>query len=157
MQTLLTTPVTMEVLDLTFEREMLGWPGARNFRLEPIEESGGMFAVLRCLDEVVLHSGATVNELTFLVTPPGWLWPDYRIELDEEFADGLGLVVPDEAALLAIVCQREPVERSTVNLFSPIVLNRFTGAADQFVPPMREEESGWSVRTPFPTSPSMDG
>lgn len=157
MQTLITPPVTLTEIDLTFEREMLGWPGARNFRIEPIEESNGMFAVLKCLDEVTLHAGAVVRGLNFLVTPPGWLWPEYQIELDEQFAENLGLVVPEEAALLAIVCQREPLERSTVNLFSPIVLNRFTGAADQFVPAMREEESGWSVRTPFPTSPSMDG
>ena len=34
-----------------------------------------------------------------------------------------------------------PVERSTVNLFSPIVVNRHTGSADQFVPASSESRN----------------
>ena len=58
-------------------------------------------------------------------------------------------MVQEDAALLTIVTQRVPLERSTVNLFSPIVVNRHTGFADQFVPASSETEAGWRVRTPL--------
>ena len=88
--------------------------------------------------------------LNFLVAPPGFFAPTYQVSLDEQFAESLDLVVPDDAALLAIVTPRNPVQRSTVNLFSPIVVNRHTGMADQYVPASSEAETGWSVRTPLP-------
>ncbi|MGD0882054.1 MAG: flagellar assembly protein FliW [Acidimicrobiales bacterium] len=150
MQTTRSRPVTAEVMDITFRREMLGWIGAVHFTIEPIPDANGLFAVLRCNDPVRLRSGAEVPELKFLVTAPGVLWPQYQVALDEEFAESLDLVVPDDAALLAIVTPRDPLERTTVNLFSPVIVNRHTGVADQFVPAAAESEVGWHVRTPMP-------
>ena len=153
METTLAGPITMSETQITMHGEMLGWLGATHFVLEPIRDDDlGMFAVLRCTDTVRLRSGVVAPSLTFLVTPPGFLWPRYQLTLDDQFADRLGLIAPDDAALLAIVTQRIPLERSTVNLFSPIVVNRHTGLADQFVPKGSEDEVGWSVRTPVPAS-----
>jgi flagellar assembly factor FliW len=90
------------------------------------------------------------------VAPPGFFAPSYHVALDEQFAESLDLVVPDDAALLAILTHRNPIERSTVNLFSPIVVNRHTGCADQFVPASSETETGWSVRTPLPLALMTD-
>ena len=56
----------------------------------------------------------------------------------------------EDAALLAIVHPRKPLAESTANLYSPIVINRRNGFADQLVPAASEREVGWSVRTPFP-------
>ena len=61
-----------------------------------------------------------------------------------------GLSCAEDAALLAIVHPSQPLSESTANLYSPIVLNRHTGLADQLVPAATEQEIGWSVRTPFP-------
>ena len=150
MQTTATLPVTLSRMEIIFRREMLGWIGATNFLLEPIDgEISGMFAELRCTDGVRLRSGAAVPSPRFLVLTPGFLWPDYQVALDDEFADGLGIVVEEDAALLAIVTQRVPLDRSTANLFSPIVINRRSGLADQFVPAASETEVGWRVRTPL--------
>jgi flagellar assembly factor FliW len=150
LQTTALLPVTLSRMEIVFRREMLGWIGARHFVLEPIEgEIPGMFAELRCSDVVRLRSGMAVPSPRFLVLTPGYLWPNYQVALDDEFADGLDIVVEDDAALLTIVTQRIPLERSTVNLFSPIVVNRRTGSADQFVPAISESEAGWRVRTPL--------
>lgn len=146
-------PVTPPPRELTFRREMLGWVGAVHFVLEPLgEESQGdaVFAALRCTDTVRLRGGAIVPSPQFLVAPPGFFVPRYQVNLDEQFAESLDLVVPDDAALLAIITHRNPVQRSTVNLFSPIVVNRHTGIADQYVPASSEAEIGWRVRTPLP-------
>jgi flagellar assembly factor FliW len=149
----LVRPITLVTREITFRREMLGWVGAVHFMLEPLsddKDSEAVFAALRCTDTVRLRGGAVVPSPQFLVAPPGFFAPRYQISLDEQFAESLDLVVPDDAALLAIVTHRNPIERSTVNLFSPIVVNRHTGCADQYVPASSEGETGWSVRTPLP-------
>jgi FliW protein len=148
-------PISLPPRALTFRREMLGWAGAVHFVLEPLGDADGdgsdaVFAALRCTDAVRLRGGAVVPRLQFLVAPPGFFAPRYHVNLDEQFAESLDLVVPDDAALLAIVTHRNPIQRSTVNLFSPIVVNRHSGMADQYVPASSEAETGWRVRTPLP-------
>jgi flagellar assembly factor FliW len=151
METVMNRPITLSTMDVTLQREMLGWLGATHFVLEPLsDDDDGMFAALRCTDLVVDVHGDTAENLTFLVASPGLLWPNYQIVLDDAFAANLGLESAEDAALLAIVTQHVPLDASTVNLFSPIVVNRHTGLADQFVPAMSEEEFGWSLRTPLP-------
>jgi flagellar assembly factor FliW len=146
-------------MEITFRREMLGWIGATRFLLEPMEgDVPGMFAELRCLDENVrLRSGAAVTSPRFLMLTPWYVWPNYQVALDDDFADALDIRVEEDATLLTIVTQRVPLERSTVNLFSPIVVNRHNGLADQFVPAASEIEAGWRVRTPLlPPHPADD-
>ena len=153
MNTVMNRPITLSAMDITLQRDMLGWLGATHFVLEPITDDAGMFAVFRCTDSVVDVNGHVADNLSFLVTSPGLLWPHYQIALDDAFAAALGLERPEDAAPLAIVTQHVPLEDSTVNLFSPIVVNRHTGLADQFVPAMSEDEFGWSLRTPLPAGP----
>jgi flagellar assembly factor FliW len=150
LQTTVMLPVTLAQMEITFRREMLGWVGATHFLLEPIEgDIPGMFAELRCTDEVRLRSGLPVPSPRFLMVTPWYVWPNYQVALDDEFARGLDIVMEEDATLLAIVTQREPLDRSTVNLFSPIVVNRHNGLADQFVPATSETDVGWGVRTPL--------
>jgi flagellar assembly factor FliW len=145
-------------MEVTFRREMLGWTGATHFLLEPIEgDIPGMFSELRCTDDVRLRSGVKVPSPRFLVVTPWYLWPNYQVALDDQFADALGIQVEEDATLLALITQRTPLQRSTVNLFSPIVVNRHNGLADQFVPAASETDVGWGVRTPLlPRSPADD-
>lgn len=153
MQTTVNLPVTLSCMEINFRREMLGWIGATHFLLEPIDgDIPGMFAELRCTDDVRLRSGVTVPSPRFLMLTPWYLWPEYQVVLDDEFADALDIRVEDDATLLNIVTQRVPLERSTVNLFSPIVVNRHNGLADQLVPATSESEVGWRVRTPLLSS-----
>lgn len=147
MQTTANPPITMARAEITFPRGMLGWVGAIHFVLEPVGDDG-IFAVLRCTDTVRLKSGPEVPSPTFLVAPPSHFAPRYQVMLDDAFAESLGLSEPEDAALLAIITQRQPIEHSTVNLFSPLVVNRQTWVADQFVPSGREDNVGWRVRTP---------
>ena len=160
MQTTPTLPATPTSMEVIFCREMLGWIGATHFLLEPIDgDIPGMFSELRCTDEVRLRSGVPVPSPRFLVLTPWFLWPDYQVALDDAFADALHIEAEEDATLLAIVTQRTPLHQSTVNLFSPIVVNRHNGLADQFVPAASETEVGWGVRTPLlpPQSPDDAG
>jgi len=150
MNTVMNRPITLSTMDLTLQRGMLGWIGANHFTLDPISGADeGMFASLRCTDRVEDVYGNVIENLSFLVVSPGVLWPEYQVVLDDGFAAELGLGSAADAALLAIVTPHVPLEDSTVNLFSPIVVNRHTGLADQFVPATSEEEFGWGLRTPL--------
>jgi flagellar assembly factor FliW len=91
-----------------------------------------------------------LSNLTLLVTSPGILWTGYSVHIDDAMVEQLELTGAEEAALLAIVHPRKPLASSTANLYSPIIVNRRTGFADQLVPAATEQEVGWSVRTPFP-------
>ncbi len=143
---------TLVGMELTFRRDMPGFQGARHFVVEPLGEGeGGIFARLRCTDTVRLRSGRALKDLVFLVTSPGILWHGYAVRIDDALAEDLDLPDSDDAALLAIIHPREPLSESTANLYSPIVINRRTGKADQLIPAVSEGELGWSVRTPIPT------
>ncbi len=119
--------------------------------VEPIGgEGNGIFAHLRCTDTVYVQGGRPIENLTLLVTSPGILWRDYEVQIDDAMVEELELSGSEDAALLAIVHPRKPLSESTANLYSPIVINRRTGFADQLVPAATEKEIGWSLRTPFP-------
>lgn len=147
----ITNPFLIAKMELTFQHELPGFPGAHDFFLEPIgDESDAVFARLQCRNNVVLQSNALVNNLTLLVMSPGILWPHYEVTIDENLSADIGLSSSDDVLLLAIVHPREPITESTANLYSPLVINNRTGLASQLVPVMSESEVGWSTATPFP-------
>lgn len=143
------SPVT--AMDLTFRRDLPGFLGARHFVVEPLgdDPAAAVFARLRCTDTVRVRD-LPYNELHLLVTSPGILWPDYAVELDDDTVEALGIEGAEDVTLFVIIHPRQPLSASTANLFSPIVVNRITGLADQFVPPLTEEEAGWSLTAPLP-------
>jgi len=144
-------PLPITRMELTFQHDMPGFRGARHFAVEPlVEGTPAIFARLRCTDSIHLHGGETLNDLTLLVMSPGFLWHDYDVEIGELMIEELGLSDPNDMALLAIVHPQDPLSQSTANLYSPIVINRRTGVADQFVPGTSEQEFGWPLRAPFP-------
>jgi len=144
-------PILIAPSALTFQRDLPGFRGARHFKVEPLGGSlSGIFANLCCTDTVYLQDELPLNNLVLLTMSPGALWPDYEVHVEDEMVDQLEIREPDDVALLVIVHPQEPLINSTVNLYSPIVYNRRTGAADQLVPSVTEEEFRWSLRTPFP-------
>lgn len=146
-----TDPVLITEMELTFKRDMPGFIGAQHFVVEPVGEgSGGVFARLRCTDTVYLQGGKPMDNLILLVTSPGILWRDYEVTIGQAMVEELDLSGADDVMLLAIVHPRDPLSESTANLYSPIVVNRRTGLADQLIPIVSEREIGWSVRTPLP-------
>jgi flagellar assembly factor FliW len=152
-RSMLTTapPITVTGMALQFRRDLPGFKGARNFVVRPLGEKGqGIFAHLCCTDTVYVQGTTPVDNLTLLVTSPGILWSGYEVRIDDAMVDELELSNAEDAGLLAIVHPRTPLSTSTANLYSPIVVNRRTGFADQLVPAATEQEVGWSMRTPLP-------
>lgn len=146
-----TAQLPVVAMELTLLRDLPGFKGARHFVVEPLgDESDSVFGRLRCTDTVLVAGETPFNDLRLLVTSPGLLWRDYEVELDDETVVELELSDEQDVMMLVIVHPREPLSASTANLFSPIVVNRRSGRADQFVPARSEQEIGWSVTTPLP-------
>lgn len=146
-----TAQLPVVAMEINFVRDLPGFRGARHFVVEPLGgDDESVFARLRCTDTLVVGESMPFNDLRLLVTSPGILWRTYAVELDEETTSNLDLRHDDDVMLLVIIHPKVPLSSSTANLFSPIVVNRRTGQADQFVPAKTEQEVGWSVTTPLP-------
>lgn len=147
-----TAPIHITRMALTFHHDLPGFKGARHFMIEPLgEPDAEVFASLRCSDTVYVQENMPVDNLVLLAMSPGAFWHDYEVRVEDAMVAELELSEPEDAALLVIVHPKDPLTDSTVNLYSPIVYNRRTGAADQLVPAASEQEVGWSIRAPFPS------
>lgn len=124
-----------ERLEVTFTGGLPGFEYLRRFVIEPIPGELAPFCRLRAIDP----PGAE-----FIVVPPGLLFPDYTVELDEETVDRLELRA-EEAVVLTVITLSEQGGAPTANLLGPIVINRRTGAAAQVV----LHGSGYEVAVPL--------
>jgi flagellar assembly factor FliW len=106
---------------LDFVGGIPGFPTTRNFRLESLGAELEPFCVMRSVDQ---------SEIRFVLVPPGALFPDYTIEIDEQHVEGLGLTSAEDALVLAIVTLGQT---PTANLLGPLVVNRRTRVAAQVV------------------------
>lgn len=119
---------------LEFPDGLPGFPDARHFVLEALEEGFEPFCTMRSDD---------MDGLRFVVVPPGAVFENYVIEVPEDDVDRLGLDGAGDALVLVIVTVSQP---PTANLLGPVVINRRTGRARQVV----LVGSSYEVRTPLP-------
>ena len=128
--------LTAAVTDVHFIMPLPGFPEAREFALEPVEEQAGILSLLRCTDQPGLE---------FVVALPEAFFPDYAPELDDTTAERLGLSVAEDALVFVILTVAENIEHTTANLMAPVVVNRHTGQAVQAL----LVTSGYDIRTPL--------
>ena len=121
---------------LRFILPLPGFPEAREFTLEPVEEQAGLLSILRSTDQ---------PSLEFVVALPEAFFADYTPELDDATAERLGLHSAEDALVLVILTVAERIEQTTANLMAPIVVNRHTGDAVQAL----LVSSGYDIRTPL--------
>ncbi len=124
---------------LDFAAGIPGFPASRQFRLESLAAELEPFCAMRSVND---------SGISFVLVPPGVLFPDYTIEIDEQHVESLGLESADDAVVLAIVTLGQP---PTANLLGPLVVNRRTLAAAQVV----QYQS--SYRAAEPLTPLSDG
>lgn len=122
------TAASVEELDaiatLELPSGLVGVPEAQRFALTRWGGEDSPYALMRALD---------AEGLEFVVVPPSVFFPDYAPVVDDDLVEHLELRDADDAVVLVIVTVADPVERSTVNLLGPIVVNRHTHRAAQAV------------------------
>ena len=124
------------VTNLKFLLPLPGFPDAREFSLEPVEDQGGVLSILRSVDQA---------NLEFVVALPEAFFSEYAPELDDTTVERLGLRTADDALVLVILTVAERIEHTTANLLAPVVVNRHTGNAVQAL----LVTSGYDIRTPL--------
>ncbi len=113
-----------EPVEIAFPTGLPGFPAATRFVLETMGPTLDPFCRMRCAEPA---------DLCFTVVPPGLLFEDYTVTIDEESAERLGLRSPDDAVVLAIVTLAVAPDPPKVNLLGPLVINRSTRSAAQVV------------------------
>ncbi len=129
-------PALTAVRQLTFVLPLPGFPEARSFVLEPVDEQGGALSILRSVDQPGLE---------FVVALPEAFFSEYAPELDDATVERLKLSTADDALVLVILTVAERIEHTTANLMAPVVVNRHTGDAVQAL----LVTSGYDIRTPL--------
>ncbi|MCL4423527.1 MAG: flagellar assembly protein FliW [Actinobacteria bacterium] len=89
--------------------------------------------------------------LEFVVVPPGAVFADYEISIDDEAQERLGIERAEEAVVYVIVTLAEKGATPTANLLGPVVANRRTYEAAQVI----QHGSSYLVATPLGSGASM--
>jgi flagellar assembly factor FliW len=104
------------------------------------EAENGVFRWLQCADE---------EGLCFTVMEPGFVCGDYLPKLPENTLKKLGVdeCCYEELIFLVIIVLYEEIEKSTVNLLSPIVINPKNKVAAQVILETAESQnSGYKIK-----------
>ena len=133
---MLETDTQTDFVEIRFAAGLPGFPHVHLFQLKPWGPPGSPYLLLRAVDD---------PDVGFVVVPPWVFYPDYEFDLDDATAERLGLVVADDAIVLAVVTLRDRPDEATLNLLGPIVVNRHTHEAAQVVLPT----TSYSVRAPL--------
>lgn len=93
-----------------FPKGIPGFDDEMHFALISMEETP--FWILQSVKE---------PSLSFLLGDPFIFYPSYEFELPDDEAEELG--IDKEIVIYSVITLKEQVERSTINLLAPIVLN----------------------------------
>ena len=119
---------------ISFPRGLVGFADWRRFLLLEDPDEAPV-AILQCVDD---------TDVSFLVTDPSYVTPDYDLELAPEDIRELGLTNAERARSVCILTVRQGPVTVTANLLAPIVINSDTLVARQVI----MESTHYSTRHP---------
>lgn len=107
---------------IIFEKSIPGFNDIKRFILKEIE--GSSFKLLQSIDDVTVG---------FVVISPFQVEEDYEINLSEEVIKTLEIKEATDVLLYSLVTLNSKVEKITVNLKAPVVINVNNKKAEQFI------------------------
>lgn len=121
---------------LHFSAGLLGFEDCNEFITIDNPDGAGVFRWLQSIDR---------PELAFVVINPVFAMTDYEFDIPRPMVEKLGLKKPEDAQVLAVVKIPEDLNKMTVNLRAPIVVNVSNKMAAQIV----LEDEKYSLRHPM--------
>ncbi len=109
---------------LTFEDGIIGFPDLKKFAIVFDEEKKSEISWLQSLDEPVF---------AMPIMNPLVIKPDYDPIVEEELLKSLGNLVPDNMLVLVTVTVPQEIEKISINLKAPIVINADEKKAAQVI------------------------
>ena len=113
---------------LIFEKGLYGFEEKQRFILVNLEDPEFPFNWLQSIDD---------KELSFIITSPFLFVEEYDFNLPDDIAKSLGIENPKEALIFSTVVLNENLEKSTMNLQAPIIVNRESNKGRQII--LKEE------------------
>ena len=107
---------------VVFEYGLPGFDGLKNFELAALEQVG--FFNL---------SSSEQENISLLLIDPYIYFPNYEIEIDDNTTKRLGIKDATDVLVLSVVTLNDDVEKITVNLRAPIIINLTTGKCEQVI------------------------
>ena len=100
-------------MNITFEKGLPGFENYKTFNLCDIE-GDSKFKLINSTEE---------ENIGFIAISPFSVKKDYEINLDDETIKSLQIETPNDVLLLNIITLGKTLEKSTVNLKAPIIIN----------------------------------
>lgn len=107
-----------------FDAGLYGFENDHSFLYIPSDDDQFQFSWLQSIDD---------PELVFIVTDPFLFVESYDFELDEEVTEQLEISSREHLSILSIVNIGEEVEKTTVNIKAPIIINSDTRIGKQVI------------------------
>lgn len=107
---------------VVFEKGLPGFDGLKDFELVALEQVG--FFNL---------SSSEQQDISLLLIDPYIYFPNYEVEIDDSIMERLNIKDSSDVLILSVVTLNNDVEKITVNLRAPIILNLTTGKCEQVI------------------------
>lgn len=107
-----------------FDEGLYGFGGMKKFVL-----------ILNPVEEVPFHYLQSIedNRLSFIVTSPFTFISDYDFELSDAVVESMEITSTDDIEIYSIAVIPEELEKTTINLKAPIIINRKNNRAKQYI------------------------
>ncbi|UOW67201.1 flagellar assembly protein FliW [Paraclostridium bifermentans] len=109
-------------MELTFKKGLPGFELLINFELSDLENNE-KFKVLKSKEE----------DISFVTTSPFDMYEDYEINLNDETIKELEIENPEDVLVLSIITLGKTLQKSTLNLKAPIIINVKNNLGKQYI------------------------
>ncbi len=107
---------------VVFEKGLPGFDGLKDFEITALEQVG--FFNLSSSEE---------QDISLLLIDPYIYFPNYEVEIDDSVMSRLGINDANDVLILSVVTLNNDVEKITVNLRAPIIVNLTNGRCEQVI------------------------
>lgn len=109
-------------MELTFKKGLPGFELLINFELSDLENNE-KFKILKSKEE----------DISFVTTSPFDMYEDYEINLNDETIKELEIENPQDVLVLSIITLGKTLQKSTINLKAPIIINVKNNLGKQYI------------------------
>lgn len=100
-------------MDIRFKKGIPGFENLKNFKILDLEDNK-QFKILQSMEE---------ENISFVVTSPFEIYKEYVIDLNDEIIKELEIKNSEDVLVLSIITLGETLEKSTLNLKAPLIIN----------------------------------
>lgn len=108
---------------LSFKKGLPGFEGLNKFIIFPVEDNE-IFSILHSLED---------DSVGLVVVSPFYVIKNYEFKLEDEKIDELKIESPEDVLVLNTVTLNSAIEKITVNLKAPIIINIKNKLGEQII------------------------